>query len=103
MYAIVQLGSEQFRVAEGDMIEVAHLQDEEAKKFTFDQVLMVSDGKEVKVGQPTVSGAKVEAEVVAQTAGDKVIAFKYRRRKAFAFKKGHRAKFTALKITKIKV
>jgi len=103
MYAIVQLGSEQFKVSEGDVITVDHLQAESGKKMALENVLMVSDGKDVKVGQPTVSGAKIEAQVLQDGLAGKVVAFKYWRRKAHAFKKGHRAKLTALKITKIKL
>jgi large subunit ribosomal protein L21 len=103
MYAIVQLGSDQFKVSEGDIIEVDRLLEETGKKFIFSDVLMFSDGKDVKVGHPTLSGAKVEAEVVQGTLGDKVFSFKYRHRKAWSVKKGHRAKLTAVKITKIAV
>ena len=103
MYAIVQVGSDQFMVSEGDIIEVDRLGEESGKKIKLEEVLMFSDGKDVRVGQPVLSGAKVEAQIVEETLGEKVFSFKYRRRKANALKKGHRAKFTALKITKISV
>jgi len=103
MYAVIQLGSDQFKVSEGDIIEVDRLQEEEGKKITLDSVLMISDGNDIKVGQPALSGAKVQAQVIKDTLGDKVVAFKYWKRKANAFKKGHRPKLTALKITKITV
>jgi large subunit ribosomal protein L21 len=103
MYAIVQLGSAQFKVSEGDIIEVDRLAEEVGKKITFDEVLMFSDGEDMKIGQPTLSGAKVEAEVVKKTLGNKIFSFKFRRRKSSALKKGHRTKFTAVKITKIAV
>lgn len=103
MYAIVKVGSDQFKVSEGDIIEVDRLAEDIGTKIKLDEVLMVSDGKDVKVGQPTLSGAKIEAEVLQETLGEKVYSFKFRRRKASALKKGHRAKFTAIKITKIVV
>lgn len=103
MYAIVKVGSDQFKVSEGDIIEVDRLSEDIGKKIKLDEVLMLSDGKDITVGQPTVAKAKVEAEVVEETMGEKVFSFKYRLRKASACKKGHRAKFTALKIKKISV
>ncbi len=103
MYAIVQFGSSQYKVSEGDVIEVDRLADDVGAKLTTDQVFFMSDGKDVKIGQPTLKGATVEALVVDRTMADKVVAFKYRARKAFAWKRGHRAKLTALKITKISV
>lgn len=101
MYAIIQLGSDQFKVAEGDIIEVDRMGLDVGKTVQLDEVLMISDGNEVKVGQPALAGAKVEAQVLQETLADKVVAFKYWKRKANAFKKGHRAQLTALKIVKI--
>lgn len=101
MYAIVQFGSSQYKVSEGDVIEVDRLAQEPSEKVTTDKVLLVSDGKTIKVGQPVLKGAAVEAKVVDQTMADKVFAFKYRCRKGFDWKRGHRAKLTALQITKI--
>ena len=103
MYAIVKVGSDQFKVSEGDIIEVDRMDEASGKKITLEEVLMVSDGKEVKVGQPTLSNSRIEAEVVEETLGEKVFSFKYRRRQSSALKKGHRTKFTVLKITKITV
>jgi len=103
MYAIVQVGSDQFKVSEGDIIEVDRMQEQSGKKIKLEEVLMFSDGKDVKVGQPLIAGAKVEAEVMEDSLGDKVFAFKYRRRKASKTKKGHRTKLTALRINKITV
>ena len=101
MYAIVKIGSDQFKVSEGDIIEVDRMKEEAGKKVVFQDVLMLSGNDDVKIGQPVVAGAKVEAEVLGDEQGEKVIAFKYRKRKASAFKKGHREKLTALKIVKI--
>jgi large subunit ribosomal protein L21 len=103
MYAVIQFGSDQFKVSEGDIIEVDRLEAEDGKTITVDDILMVSDGKEVKIGQPALSGSTVQAQVLKETLGDKVVAFKYWKRKAHAFKKGHRPKLTALKITKIQM
>jgi large subunit ribosomal protein L21 len=101
MYAIVQFGSSQYKVSEGDVIEIDRLADEKSENVKADQVLLIADGKDVKVGQPSLKGATVEAKVLDQTMGEKVFAFKYRCRKGFTWKRGHRAKLTALKITKI--
>ncbi|MFP4472336.1 MAG: 50S ribosomal protein L21 [Candidatus Omnitrophota bacterium] len=101
MYAIVQLGSKQYRVSEGDVIPVDHFKEEPGKSVTLDQVLLVGGDKDVKVGQPAVKGASVQAEVVNDVMGEKLVVFKYRRRKDSALKKGHRSRMTALKIKKI--
>lgn len=103
MYAIVQVGSDQYKVSQGDVIEVDRMSESVGSKIKLEDVLMVSDGTDIKVGQPTLSGANVEVEVIEETMADKVFSFKYRRRKAFALKKGHRAKLTALRINKITV
>jgi len=103
MYAVIQVGSDQFKVSEGDVIEVDRLEQDPGEAISLNEVLMVSDGKEITLGQPFVAGARVEAEVVDETMGEKVFSFKYRRRKASAVKKGFRAKFTAVRINKISV
>lgn len=100
MFAVVKLGSQQFRVEEGDIIEANRIEGD-ADTITIDQVLLIEKDSEVKVGQPYVKGAKVIAKVNKQSLGKKKIAFKYRRRKDSASKKGHRQKTTLLNITKI--
>ncbi len=101
MYAVVQVGKDQFKVAEGDIINVDLLKEDSGKKLTLDKVLIFAKGSDIRIGQPTLTDVKVEAEVDKQVLGEKVIALKYRRRKDSATKTGHRKKFTALKITKI--
>ena len=99
MYAIIKTGSKQYRVAEGDVIQVEKLHVEEGKEVTFDHVLMVSDGQEVKVGAPILEGAKVTATVKAHGRGKKIIVYKHK--KNYHKKQGHRQDFTRLHIDKI--
>ena len=101
MFAIVQVGSQQFRVKEGDKIETQRLDDKEGINVSLDKVLLFSDGTTVKVGQPYLKGVKVTAKVVNHSLDRKVVSFKYRRRKNSLWKKGHRQKLTTLHITKI--
>ena len=76
---------------------------EPGSKVTFDEVLLTSDGDKVKAGAPLVKGASVEAEVVGETKGEKIYVFKFKRRKNYRRKTGHRAKFTEIKITDVKI
>jgi len=100
-YAVIQTGGKQYRVAEGDVIEVEKLDVAEGAEAKFDEVLLVSGAAGLSVGTPLVSGASVSAEVVAQDKADKVIAFKYKRRKGYHRTVGHRRQITRLKITSI--
>jgi large subunit ribosomal protein L21 len=100
-YAIIRTGGRQFRVAEGDTLDVDLLNVEPGKTATFGDVLLFADGKDVKHGNPLVSGAKVTAEILEQRKDKKVIAFKYRRRKGYHRTVGHRRKLTRVKITTI--
>ena len=102
-YAIIRTGGRQFRVAEGDTIDVDILDVEPGKTATFGDVLMFADGKNVTHGDPLISGAKVTAEVVEQRKDKKVIAFKYKRRKGYHRTVGHRRKLTRVKIKSINV
>lgn len=99
-YAIVQTGGKQYRVAEGDEIDVEKL-DVEAGKETALDVLLFADGDTLKFGSPLLDGASVTAEVVDQHKGEKVIAFKYKRRKGYHRTVGHRRQLTRLKIKSI--
>ncbi|MFH0772236.1 MAG: 50S ribosomal protein L21 [Candidatus Omnitrophota bacterium] len=104
MYAVIQTGGKQYKVSEGDEINVERLEmPEKDKEITIKEVLLVSDGKEIKIGKPLVVDAKVICEVVCDFKADKVISFKYRRRKSSMWKKGHRQLLTRLKIKEIKV
>ncbi len=102
-YAIIKTGGRQYRVAEGDTIDVDLLDVEAGKTATFSDVLMYSDSKELTHGDPLISGAKVTAEVVEQRKDKKVIAFKFKRRKGYHRTVGHRRKLTRVKIKSISV
>ena len=102
-YAIIRTGGRQFRVAEGDTLDVDLLDVEPGKTATFGDVLMFADGKDVSHGNPLVSGAKVTAEVLEQRKDKKVVAFKYKRRKGYHRTVGHRRKLTRVKIKSISV
>jgi large subunit ribosomal protein L21 len=101
MYAIIRTGGKQYRVAKDDVITVERLPGDEGTEVTIDQVLMVAGDGEAKVGAPTVDGASVTAEIVAQNRADKVIIFKKRRRQKSRTKNGHRQLQSVLKITAI--
>ena len=101
MFAIVQVGSLQYKISEGDSIETQHFDNKEGANVTLDKVLFFADGPTVKIGQPHVKGVKVTAKVIRHHLADKVISFKYRRRKNSLWKKGHRQKLTTLNIAKI--
>jgi large subunit ribosomal protein L21 len=100
-YAIISTGGRQFRVAEGDTIDVDLLEVDPGKTATFGDVLMFADGKDVTHGNPLISGAKVTAEVLDQRKDKKIIAFKYKRRKGYHRTVGHRRKLTRVKIKNI--
>jgi large subunit ribosomal protein L21 len=102
-YAIIKTGGRQYRVAEGDTIDVDLLAVEAGKQTTFEDVLMHADGDDVTHGNPLIAGAKVTGEVVEQRKDKKVIAFKYRRRKGYHRTVGHRRKLTRVKIKSISV
>ena len=102
-YAIIKTGGRQYRVAEGDTIDVDLLEVEPGKQTTFGDVLMHADGEHVTHGNPLIAGAKVTGEVVEQRKDKKVIAFKYRRRKGYHRTVGHRRKLTRVKIKSISV
>ena len=97
-YAIIKTGGKQYRVSEGDRIRVEKLDGDVGTELTFDEVLMVS-GDKVSVGTPLVGGASVKAKIVAQDRAKKVIVFKYKRRKNYRKKYGHRQPFTEIEIT----
>ncbi len=101
MYAIVDIAGKQFRLAENQTVKVPRLQVPEGEKVTFDRVLLIASGEEVKVGQPVVEGAKVEASVLEHGREKKIIVFKKKRRKNYKRKKGHRQPFTKIAVDKI--
>lgn len=101
MYAIIETGGKQYKVAEGDVITVEKLGVEADSKYTFEKVLAVADGDDLKIGTPVVAGASVEAAVIGDGKAKKVIVYKYKPKKGFHKKNGHRQPFTKLKIEKI--
>ena len=104
MYAVIQTGGKQYRVEPGKTVLVEKLDGDKGTQVVFDQVLLVSsgDGGSVTVGKPTVSGAKVTGEIVEQTRGDKLVVFKFRRRKNYVRRNGHRQDLTVVKVAEIK-
>lgn len=102
MYAVIQTGGKQYRVAEGETLRVEKLALSPGEKVSFSPLLFADDGGNVQVGRPNVAGIQVEAEVLEQGRGKKITIFKYKRRKSYRRKQGHRQPFTALKVVSIK-
>ncbi|MEZ5507720.1 MAG: 50S ribosomal protein L21 [Gammaproteobacteria bacterium] len=101
MYAVFVSGGKQHRVTEGDVVRLELLEADAGQTIEFDQVLLVSNGEDVKIGAPVVEGGKVKAEVVTHGRGEKIRIVKFRRRKHFRKQAGHRQYFTEVKITGI--
>jgi len=101
MYAVIESGGKQHRVVEGEVLNVELLEAAAGDKIDFNEVLMVGNGADVKIGAPFVSGGKVSAEVVGHGRADKIRVIKFRRRKHFRKQMGHRQWFTQIKITAI--
>ena len=101
MYAIVEMAGQQFKVAKDQKVYVHRLQTEEGKKVTFDNVLLLDDGKNITIGAPAIDGAAVEAKVIKHLRGDKVIVFHKKRRKGYRKKNGHRQSLTEIVIESI--
>ncbi len=101
MQAIVKIGSLQYTITEGDVIEVNRLDNQEGKTVDLDKILFYSHGKDIRVGQPYLKDVKITAKVDGHVLGEKIRSHKYRRRKNSAWTKGHRSKLTALTITQI--
>ena len=98
MYAIVEIAGQQFKVAKDQKVFVHRLAQDEGSSVSFDQVLLLDDGKAVTLGAPAITGASVEAKVVKHLKGDKVIVFKKKRRKGYRVKNGHRQALTEILI-----
>ena len=103
MHAIIETGGKQYKVAEGDTLFIEKLPVEAGEAVTFDKVLAVIDGESVTVGTPVVEGAKVDASVVKNGKGKKIIVFKYKPKKGYRRKQGHRQPYTKVTIGKISV
>jgi large subunit ribosomal protein L21 len=100
-YAIIRTGGKQFRVEPGQTLRIPTILGDAGTQVTFGDVLLGSDGKTVHTGVPTLSGAKVTGAIVRHGLGDKIVVFKFRRRKNYARKQGHRQPFTEVKINDI--
>ena len=101
MYAVVATGGKQYKVQEGEILRFEKLDGEVGAPVSFDQVLMVSDGENVQVGQPALEKAAVRGHIVEQGKGKKIIVFKYKRRKRYRRTQGHRQMYTAVQIDQI--
>jgi len=101
MYAVVSSGGKQYRVQQGETLKVEKISGEVGSPVSFDRVLMYSDGKNVKVGQPIIADVTVTGHIVEQGKAKKILVFKYKRRKRYRRKQGHRQQFTAVKIDSI--
>ncbi len=102
MYAVLNSGGKQYKVQQGEVLRVEKISGDVGSPVTFDRVLMFADGDNVSIGQPVLDGVSVEGHIVEQGKAKKIIVFKYKRRKRFRRKKGHRQQFTAVQIDSIK-
>ncbi|MCU0811828.1 MAG: 50S ribosomal protein L21 [Thiobacillaceae bacterium] len=98
MYAVIKTGGKQYRVSAGDKLKIEKLDAEIGSEVTFDQVLMVGEGADIKVGAPVLAGASVKATVLTQARGEKIHIFKMRRRKHYRKSQGHRQSYTEVQI-----
>jgi large subunit ribosomal protein L21 len=101
MFAVIKTGGKQYLVSPGDKIKIEKIDKPEGKEVTFSQVLLVMKGKTIKIGTPLVKGAKVKAKVLKQDKAKKVIVFKYKAKKRYQKKMGHRQPYTEVEILKI--
>src|SRR5690606_30313406 len=103
MYAIIRTGGKQFRAEPGQTIRIPALAADVGETVTFDEVLLAAADGEVHVGRPTVEGAAVSGEIVSHGKGEKIIVFKWKRRKNYRRKQGHRQKYTEVRIGEIRL
>lgn len=103
MYAVVETGGKQYKVAVGETLDVDLLPAAKGEIVTFDRVLLVADGDQVTVGQPTVPGAQVHAKVLGEVKGPKLIVFKYKPKERERRKTGHRQRYTRVQVSQIVV
>ena len=102
MWTVIKIGAQQYKVKEGDLIQTQRIKDQEEKKITFDTVMLFSNKDKVQIGKPYLKDVKVEAEIVGEEKAKKTIVFKFKRRKGYQKKRGHRQIHSFLKILKIK-
>jgi large subunit ribosomal protein L21 len=103
MYAVVNTGGKQYKVQEGETLRVEKLPGDVGTQVTFDKVLMIADGDEISIGCPVVEGAVVHGHIVSQGKAKKILVFKYKRRKRYRRKQGHRQPFTSILIDGIQM
>jgi large subunit ribosomal protein L21 len=102
MYAVIQTGGKQYKVAPGDVLKVEKLEAKKGDTIEIKEVFMISDGDKMSVGKPTLESAMVTAEVMGDVKGEKILIFKHRRRKGYRRTNGHRQNYTTLKVKDIK-
>lgn len=100
-FAVIKTGGKQYLVSEGKKIKIEKLEAEEGKEVIFDQVLLLEKSKKLEIGAPVIAGAKVAGKVLKQGRADKIVVFKYKPKKRYKKKQGHRQSFTEVEITKI--
>ncbi len=103
MYAVLSTGGKQYKVEEGDVVRIEKISGEVGTPVSFDKVLMLSNGENVQVGTPLLEGISVNGHIVEQDKARKILVFKYKRRKRYRRKQGHRQPYTAVKIDRITV
>jgi len=103
MFAVFKTGGKQYLVSPGDKIKIEKIDIEEGKETTFDQVLLLEKGKGLKIGDPLVKGAKIKAKVLKQDRAKKIVVFKYKPKKRYQKKMGHRQPYTEIEILKLEV
>ncbi|MCX5779279.1 MAG: 50S ribosomal protein L21 [Firmicutes bacterium] len=101
MYAVIQTGGKQYKVTEGEILKVEKLDGDAGDKLTLDQVLMLKDDNGIRIGMPTVKDALVTVEVIEQGRSKKITVYKYKKRKNYRRKQGHRQAYTKIKVEKI--
>jgi len=101
MYAVVDIKGKQYKAEKGTLLKVDHLDDAEGVEVSFDQVMLLSDGEKVQVGTPFVKGVVVKTKVEKHGKGDKVLVFKYKRRKGYRKSRGHRQHYTFVRVEEI--
>jgi len=101
MYAVVSTGGKQYKVQEGEVLRIEKIPGDVGDTASFDRVLMVSDGENVSIGQPVLDNVAVDGHIVEQGKAKKILVFKYKRRKRYRRKQGHRQQYTAVKIDRI--
>ena len=103
MLAVIKTGGKQYKVSEGDKIKIEKLENKEGENIVFSEVLLLENGKEILIGTPFLKDAQVKAKVLQQGKNEKVIIFKYKPKKRYKVKKGHRQQYTKIRIDSIAI